>query len=79
MDLTEAVRLVCADLRNTDPRRTHLADLQLLDVAVDDVEADEIDAALAAGEISSATAAAYNLVWDAKHADLIDALLVEAR
>jgi len=72
--LTAAAALVCADMRATDPRRDGLTDLQLLDLAVEDVEADAIDDALAAGEISSDTALAYQAVWEATHSDLVDAV-----
>ena len=60
MDLTTAIRLICADLR-TQPHLDGLDDAELIDHAVAHIGDDEIDGAHADGE----TAAAYAALWDA--------------
>ncbi len=77
--LGDAIQLVCADLRLIDQRRNDVPDHALVDVARDDIGDDEIRGALADGEITAATAAAYRLVWDAQSADLNAALAAGAR
>jgi hypothetical protein len=77
--LADAIALVCADLRLMDYRRAEVPDHALVDVARDDISDDEIRDALADGEITPATAAAYRLVWDAPSADLNAALAAAAR
>lgn len=78
MNLATAIDLVIADLLRTNPRLDGLDRDELLDFARNDIEDAEIDDALAQGEISSATATAYDLIWNARHRDLTAALAAAA-